>query len=144
MNNYSGGQLVNMISNDCTRLEFSLYFAPFLIVGPIEAVVITYILARTIDVSILSGLAVLIVAIPLQSLLGKVFDRLRYVDNRFFPDNIPNFPLLSPFYGHLRRITSKKCDKRINLLNEILNGIKIIKMYCWEEPFKKLISTFRK
>jgi ATP-binding cassette subfamily C (CFTR/MRP) protein 4 len=42
-----------------------------------------------------------------------------------------------------RRQTSKKCDKRIDLLNEIFNGIKIIKMYCWEEPFKKLVECLR-
>lgn len=77
MNNYSGGQLLNLISNDGTRLEFSVYFIPYLVVGPIEAVVVTYIMARTIDVSILSGLIVLLVAIPTQSLLGKLFDRLR-------------------------------------------------------------------
>lgn len=77
VNNYSGGQLLNLISNDGTRLEFSVYFVPYLIVGPIEAIVITYIMARTIDVSILSGLVVLLIAIPSQTLLGKLFDRLR-------------------------------------------------------------------
>lgn len=81
MDNYSGGQLINLISNDGTRLEFSVYFVPYLVVGPIQAVAITYIMARTIDVSILSGLAVLVVAIPTQSLLGKLFDRLRYINS---------------------------------------------------------------
>jgi ATP-binding cassette subfamily C (CFTR/MRP) protein 4 len=79
MNNYSGGQLLNLISNDGTRLEFSVYFVPYLIIGPIEAIVITYIMAKTIDVSILSGLMVLVIAIPAQSMLGKLFDRLRLI-----------------------------------------------------------------
>ena len=35
--------------------------------------------------------------------------------------NFPNFNLKYSY----RRITSKKCDKRINLLTEVLNGIKI-------------------
>ena len=78
MNNYSGGQILNLISNDGTRIESSVYFIPYLIVGPIEAIVITYIMAITIDVSILSGLVVLLIAIPAQSLLGKIFDKLRY------------------------------------------------------------------
>jgi len=43
-----------------------------------------------------------------------------------------------------RRIASKKCDRRINLLNEVLNSIKIIKMYCWERPFKQIIEDIRK
>lgn len=40
--------------------------------------------------------------------------------------------------------TAKVTDERINLTTEVLNGIKIIKMYCWENPFKKMIDKFRK
>ena len=43
-----------------------------------------------------------------------------------------------------RRTTSKKSDKRINLLNEIFHGIKIIKMYCWENSFELMIEKLRK
>jgi hypothetical protein len=43
-----------------------------------------------------------------------------------------------------RRIAAKKCDRRIGLLSEVLNGIKIIKMYCWETPFKQIIENIRK
>ncbi len=42
-----------------------------------------------------------------------------------------------------RMKASKVGDERINLTTEILNGIKIVKMYCWEEPFSKLIETLR-
>ena len=38
---------------------------------------------------------------------------------------------------------SKK-DSRIKLLNEILNGIKVIKFYAWENPFKELVMKIRK
>ena len=30
----------------------------------------------------------------------------------------------------------KKSDARIKLMNEILTGIRVIKYYCWEKPFK--------
>ena len=43
-----------------------------------------------------------------------------------------------------RRKASAKTDSRINIINEILNGIKIIKMYCWEDSFKKIVSKIRK
>ena len=39
---------------------------------------------------------------------------------------------------------SKVTDERIKLTSEILNGIKIVKMFCWEEPFKNLIEKLRK
>ena len=34
-------------------------------------------------------------------------------------------------------------DKRIKKLNEILSGIKVIKMYAWEIPFGKLVGDIR-
>ena len=34
-------------------------------------------------------------------------------------------------------------DSRIKLVNEVLNGMKVIKLYAWEEPFKKLIMGIR-
>ncbi len=40
--------------------------------------------------------------------------------------------------------SAKETDERIKLTSEILNGIKIVKMFCWETPFKSLIEKFRK
>jgi ATP-binding cassette subfamily C (CFTR/MRP) protein 4 len=36
-----------------------------------------------------------------------------------------------------------KTDKRIRIMNEILNGIRVIKMYAWEIPFSKLVAESR-
>ena len=47
------------------------------------------------------------------------------------------------FFSNSRTKSTSKTDERINLVGEILNGIKIIKMYCWEMPFKKLITKLR-
>lgn len=38
----------------------------------------------------------------------------------------------------------KKKDKRIKLMSEILNGIKVLKLYAWEESFAKIILGTRK
>ena len=38
----------------------------------------------------------------------------------------------------------KRADKRISLMSEILNGIKVIKMYAWEKPFAKLVNQARR
>lgn len=35
-------------------------------------------------------------------------------------------------------------DARIQLLDEILGGIQIIKLYAWEESFEKLIKVLRR
>ncbi len=34
-------------------------------------------------------------------------------------------------------------DSRIKLVNEILNGIKVIKLYAWEHPFNQLVMGIR-
>jgi hypothetical protein len=34
-------------------------------------------------------------------------------------------------------------DTRTKLLNEILNGIKVIKLYAWEGAFEKSVSQVR-
>ena len=40
--------------------------------------------------------------------------------------------------------TAEKTDRRIRLMSEIVNGMKVIKMYCWEKPFSKLVHDSRK
>lgn len=40
-------------------------------------------------------------------------------------------------------ILMKEKDKRSKLVDELLNGIKIIKLYSWEESFKKKITGIR-
>lgn len=37
----------------------------------------------------------------------------------------------------------KQKDNRIKLMNEILNGIKVLKLYAWEEPMEKQILATR-
>ena len=37
----------------------------------------------------------------------------------------------------------KEKDKRIKLMSEILNGIKVLKLYAWEESFSNIIGRIR-
>ena len=34
-------------------------------------------------------------------------------------------------------------DRRSRLMDEILNGMKVLKLYAWEESFKKTITAIR-
>ena len=34
-----------------------------------------------------------------------------------------------------------RADKRVKLVNELITGIRIVKFYAWEKPFKKMIEN---
>ena len=38
----------------------------------------------------------------------------------------------------------KAKDKRIKIMNEILNGMKVLKLYAWEKPYMKKGKNFEK
>ena len=38
----------------------------------------------------------------------------------------------------------KVTDKRIRIMNEVIVGIRVIKMYAWEYAFKRVVSKLRR
>lgn len=56
--------------------------------------------------------------------------------------------LVSVWFGkkaaQLRAKKSTRTDFRIKIMNEILVGIQVIKMYAWEKSFAKMIDQIRK
>ncbi|XP_057378671.1 LOW QUALITY PROTEIN: ATP-binding cassette sub-family C member 4-like [Daphnia carinata] len=113
------GQMVNIMSNDVNRYDFSVIFLHYLWVGPLQTLISMVILLHVIGPSCLVGLAVLILFVPLQSWMGKVFSKLRLE-------------------------TAKRTNERIRTMNEIISAMRVIKMYTWEKPFAKLIAKCRR
>ncbi|RZC36194.1 multidrug resistance-associated protein, partial [Asbolus verrucosus] len=115
----TAGQVVNLLSNDVNRFDVSLIFAHQLWVGPLETIVCTYFMYLQVGYSAIIGVAFLLMFIPLQIFLGKRISVLR-----------------------LR--TALRTDERVRLMNEIISGIQVIKMYAWERPFAKLVALARR
>ncbi|CAH0557930.1 unnamed protein product [Brassicogethes aeneus] len=86
---------------------------------PIQTILITYLMWQEIGFSCLIGIGFLIVTALPSNLTFKMV-------------------------GKLRLRLSKCTDLRLKLIDEIISGIKVIKMYAWETPFEKLISKHRK
>nr|XP_020038730.1 multidrug resistance-associated protein 4 isoform X4 [Castor canadensis] len=113
------GQIVNLLSNDVNKFDQVTIFLHFLWAGPLQAVAVTVLLWMEIGISCLAGMAVLIILLPLQSCIGKLF-------------------------SSLRSKTAAFTDARIRTMNEVITGIRIIKMYAWEKSFADLIASLRR
>ncbi|KAH8420816.1 hypothetical protein KR222_005629 [Zaprionus bogoriensis] len=112
------GQVVNLISNDVGRLDVSVIHVHYLWLGPVEIGVVTWLMWREIGVSAFFGVAVMLLFVPLQAYLGKRTSVLRLK-------------------------TALLTDERVRMMNEIISGIQVIKMYAWEIPFSKMIQLTR-
>ena len=128
--------MVNLLSNDVNRFDLSVLFIHYLWAGPLQLIIVTALLCQKIGPSALVGAVLLIAAVPLQSeycICGTeiycITITLAWVGKQF---------------GKLRVRTAGKTDKRIRLMNEIVNGMKVIKMYTWEKSFASLVHEARK
>lgn len=57
---------------------------------------------------------------------------------------IPVQTALGRLSSILRMRVAKRTDDRVNIMNEIINGIQVIKMYAWEKPFNAVVALARK
>ncbi|KAJ0181178.1 hypothetical protein K1T71_003263 [Dendrolimus kikuchii] len=115
----AGGKLVNLLSNDVARFDYSFMFLHYLWLVPIQAVVVLYLLYEAAGYAPFIGLfSVITIILPVQAGLTKLT-------------------------AIMRRETAQRTDKRIKLMSEIVNGIKIIKMYAWEKPFQIVVNAAR-
>ncbi|KAG7502088.1 Multidrug resistance-associated 4 [Solea senegalensis] len=113
------GQIVNLVSNDVNKFDEVTLHLHFLWIGPLQAVVVIVLLIYAIGPSCLAGMAVFFILMPLQTMFGRLFSRLRAE-------------------------TAVFTDDRIRTMNEVISGIRVIKMYGWEKPFIALVDEVRR
>ncbi|XP_070656492.1 ATP-binding cassette sub-family C member 4-like [Bos indicus] len=113
------GQIVNMMSNDVNRFDRVMIRLHILWIGPLNAITAIILLWMEIGISSLAGMALLIIFMLLQSFSGKLFSSLRSKSAAF-------------------------TDTRLRTMNEVITGIRTIKMYAWEKLFAELITRLRR
>ncbi|XP_045472448.1 probable multidrug resistance-associated protein lethal(2)03659 [Harmonia axyridis] len=119
INDTSTGQIVTLLSNDVRMFDYIMLEVCLLIIAPSELIADTILLYFLLGKTALVGIAFVIIFIPLQMYNGKLSAKYRLK-------------------------IARKTDKRVLLMNEIISGIRVIKMYTWEKPFSKLVEIARR
>jgi len=115
---YTTGQIVNLMSTDSYRVVDLVQSFNDLWAAPLQLVLSMVLLYQQLGIAILAGLLITLINIPFN---GWVAVKLR----------------------QLQRLVMRQKDKRIKLLSEIFNGIKIVKIHAWERPFIDRTKTIR-
>uniref|UniRef100_A0A2C9GW86 Uncharacterized protein n=1 Tax=Anopheles farauti TaxID=69004 RepID=A0A2C9GW86_9DIPT len=114
------GYMINLLSNDVSRLDYGFIYVHYVWVLPFQACFTCYLIWRRVQWAAIVGVVGLLVkTIPVQTGLSRLS-------------------------SIIRMRVAKKTDQRVGIMNELIQGIQVIKMYAWEKPFHKVVSMARK
>ncbi|KAG0286811.1 Canalicular multispecific organic anion transporter 2, partial [Linnemannia gamsii] len=114
----TAGEIGNHMSVDAERWLHAVTSMPTLISIPYEIALALWLLYNQIGWSIFIGLALIIVLMSTQGFIVKAYMKAK-----------------------IKKMAA--ADNRMRLMNEILAGIKIVKLYGWEDSFKQRVTTYR-
>ena len=114
----STGQILTLMSGDAERVWQSLLFSNWLWVGPVLVFCALALLIVTVGLSALAGFGTLILVYWMQTKCGDLA-------------------------GAARRDCVKCTEERVKVTNEMLQGIRVVKLYAWEGSIEKRIANIR-
>ncbi|KAK1792647.1 hypothetical protein P4O66_012581 [Electrophorus voltai] len=112
------GETVNLISADAQRFNDVTNYIHLLWSCPLQIIISIVFLWVELGPAVLAGLLVMILMVPINGLLATKSKALQI--------------------NHM-----KLKDKRMKIMTEILNGIKILKLYAWESSFEAQLQGIR-
>ncbi|CAL1533104.1 unnamed protein product, partial [Lymnaea stagnalis] len=115
---FTVGTIVNLMAVDCPRFQDLTTQLYVLISWPIQISIAFYMLYDTLGIAFIAGIVVLMLLIPTNAKISTLTRQ-----------------------AQAKQLTFK--DQRIKLFNEILNGVKVLKLYAWELSFRNKIHEFR-
>ena len=115
---YTTGEITNMMAVDSQRITDFMGMYSYLWSGPLQIIIAMVLLWRELGVATLAGIAFMVILMPIH---GYITAKVK---------------------GFAQKIMKMK-DKRVKLMNEILNGIKVFKLYAWETSFSERVFKFR-
>ncbi|CDZ97117.1 Multidrug resistance-associated protein/mitoxantrone resistance protein, ABC superfamily [Phaffia rhodozyma] len=118
-NQHPNGNLITYISTDASFMDYVAVLLHDLYLQPLQIVVGLGILIYTIGYSALVGLGVLLIGLPFQAWLFRQLMKVREASMEFV-------------------------DSRVRLLQEVLQGIRVIKFMSYESYFESRIKGIRR
>ncbi|XP_021092874.1 multidrug resistance-associated protein 1 isoform X2 [Heterocephalus glaber] len=112
------GEIVNLMSVDAQRFMDLATYINMIWSAPLQVILALYLLWLNLGPSVLAGVAVMILMVPFNAVMAMKTKTYQV--------------------AHM-----KSKDNRIRLMNEILNGIKVLKLYAWELAFKDKVMAIR-
>uniref|UniRef100_A0A3Q2W9P5 ABC-type glutathione-S-conjugate transporter n=1 Tax=Haplochromis burtoni TaxID=8153 RepID=A0A3Q2W9P5_HAPBU len=112
------GEMVNLMSADAQRFNDVTTFIHLLWSCPLQIIISIVFLWLELGPSVLAGLGVMVLMVPINGFLATKARKLQ-VENMKFK------------------------DERMKIMNELLNGVKILKLYAWEPSFQKQVEDIR-
>ncbi|XP_060527505.1 multidrug resistance-associated protein 1-like [Cylas formicarius] len=114
----TAGEIVNLMAVDAQKFQDLVLFLNLLWSSPFQICLAVYFLWQELGPSIMAGLAVMILLIPINGFIVNKNKKLQ-----------------------IKQMKDK--DERVKLMNEILSGIKILKLYAWEPSFEQQVMKIR-
>ncbi|XP_041917197.1 ATP-binding cassette sub-family C member 8-like [Alosa sapidissima] len=112
------GQISNLVAIDSNQLMWFFFLCPNLCAMPVQVVIGVFMLYYLLGVSALIGATVIMLLAPVQYLLATQLSRAQ-------------------------KSTFEHTSERLKRTNELLRGIKLLKLYAWEHIFRKGIEEMR-
>ena len=112
------GETTNLMAIDTQKFMDVVLFLNMIWSSPLSIVLCMYFLWNILGVASLAGLAVMVLMIPMNMLVASKMKKYQIAQMRFK-------------------------DKRVKLMDEVLNGIKVLKLYAWEPSFSYQILRIR-
>ena len=114
----STGRILTMFSDDGKQIKVFMASFHNAVIAPFQIGACLYLIYREVGISMFVGLGYSVFSMPVTGVIfGFVFD--------------------------VRKEKMEKTDIRVKFMNEVLNGIRVIKFYAWESAFIKKIRAVR-
>ncbi|XP_034235576.1 multidrug resistance-associated protein 1-like isoform X2 [Thrips palmi] len=112
------GEIVNLMAVDAQRFTELMAYINLVWAAPLQIILALYFLYQTLGISAIAGIVVLLFMVPVNAWLADRVESLQ-----------------------ISQMELK--DERVKLTNEVLGGMKILKLYAWEGFFGDLVQSIR-